>query len=135
MNRKFLNPKSLPDWSEYFTQVISASNRGETVYISGQVSVDREKNLVGKDDLQAQAMQTFRNLIEALRSAGTRADEIVKINIYIKNYKPEDASAISAAVNSYFPFENKPTATWVGVQSLSKEDFLIEVDAIAVKKH
>jgi enamine deaminase RidA (YjgF/YER057c/UK114 family) len=35
-------------------------------------------------------------------------------------------------MRKYFPQSNLPTSTWLGVQSLAEEGFLIEVDAIAV---
>lgn len=77
-------------------------------------------------------MQAFKNLATALASTGATTADVVKLNIYVKNYKRADASTISEAVSLHFPFENKPTATWIGVQTLADEDFLIEVDAIAV---
>lgn len=133
MSKEFINPPDLPNWEQAFSQIIVVSNgTGKTVYVSGQVSVDREKNLIGEGNLGAQSMQAFQNLVLALRTGGATAADVVKLNIYVKDYKPVDAALISEALRKYFPQSNLPTSTWLGVQSLAEEGFLIEVDAIAV---
>ena len=58
--------------------------------------------------------------------------DVVKLNIYVKDYEPENALPIIEALRRYFTEKNLPASTWLGVQSLAKEGFLIEVDAIAV---
>jgi enamine deaminase RidA (YjgF/YER057c/UK114 family) len=133
MNKQFINPPALPYWEQTFSQIVVVSHDSlSTVYISGQVSVDENQNLVGAGDLKTQALQTFRNLEIALKAAGAAAMDVVKPNIYVKGYKPEDAVPIGEALRTYFPEKNLPASTWLGVQSLAKEGFLIEVDAIAV---
>lgn len=133
MEKTFLNPQELPDWSDSFSQIIVAPrNATKTIYISGQVSVDNQKNLIGEGNLAAQARQAFQNLQTALAAAGATTADVVKVNIYVVNYKPEDAEAVGNAFRQFFPHERLPTGTWLGVQSLAKEGFLIEVDAIAV---
>jgi enamine deaminase RidA (YjgF/YER057c/UK114 family) len=132
MSKEFINPPNLPNWEQSFSQIVVVSNgASRTVYISGQVSVDKDRNLVGAGDLRAQANQAFKNLQAALEFAGATASDVVKLNIYVKDYKPSDAPSISEAVRKYFPDE-KPTSTWLGVRSLAEEGFLIEVDAVAV---
>jgi enamine deaminase RidA (YjgF/YER057c/UK114 family) len=133
MAKEFINPPGLPNWEESFTQVITVP-RGpaKTVYISGQVAVDRDQNLIGEGDLGAQAMQAFRNVEAALAAGGATTADVVRLNIYVKDYKPADAAPIGEALRRYFPHAHLPTSTWLGVQALAKEGFLIEVDAIAV---
>jgi enamine deaminase RidA (YjgF/YER057c/UK114 family) len=133
MAKEFINPPALPNWEESFTQVITVPRvPAKTVYISGQVAVDREQNLIGEGDLGAQAMQAFRNVEAALAAGGATTADVVRLNIYVKDYKPADAAPLGEALRRYFPHEHLPTGTWLGVQALAKEGFLIEVDAIAV---
>lgn len=133
LEKSFTNPEGLPKWPNAFSQIVTVSNSGmTTIYLSGQVSVDRNNNLIGENDLCKQAVQAFTNLELALESAGATTKDVVKINIYIKNYKPEDAATVGDAFRSAFPFENLPASTWLGVQSLAVEGLLIEIDAIAV---
>lgn len=56
--------------------------------------------------------------------------DAVKLNIYVRDYKPEDAAAVGEALRHYFPQKNLPASTWLGAQPLAKEGFLIEVDAV-----
>lgn len=103
-----------------------------TVYLSGQVSVDQDNNLIGANDLEKQAARAFQNLQVALSTVGATPMDVVKINIYVKNYKTADAAVVGDAFRKAFPHENLPASTWLGVQSLAMEGMLIEVDAIAV---
>lgn len=133
MNKIFFNPQELPDWSDSFSQIIVVPTHAtKTIYISGQVSVDNQRNLVGEGNLATQAHQAFQNLQMALAAAGATTADVVKVNIYVVNYKPEDASSVGQVFREFFSHEKLPTSTWLGVQSLAKEGFLIEVDAIAV---
>jgi enamine deaminase RidA (YjgF/YER057c/UK114 family) len=135
MPKQYHNPDELPNWGQTFTQVVIAHSPATTVYISGQVAVDAEKTLIGGDDLGQQAMRAFHNLRIALSVAGAMETDVVKLTIYIKNYKPADADAVLTALRTYFPQKELPTSTWLGVQSLADERFLIEIDAIAVIEH
>lgn len=134
MPKKFINPESLPNWEQSFSQVITVSPglTSKTVYISGQVAVDKNQNLIGDGDLAAQAMQAFQNLETALAAGGATTGDVVRLNIYVKDYKPENAAPVSEALRRYFPQQQLPTSTWLGVQALAKEGFLIEVDAVAI---
>jgi 2-iminobutanoate/2-iminopropanoate deaminase len=133
MNREFINPAGLPNWEQTFSQVVVVSSEtSKTVYLSGQVSVDENQNLIGDGDLRAQALRAFRNLEVALTAAGAETADVVKLNIYVKDYKQADVAPIVEALRRYFPQKNLPASTWLGVQSLAREGFLIEVDAVAV---
>jgi enamine deaminase RidA (YjgF/YER057c/UK114 family) len=133
MHKEFLNPHNLPDWRPAFSQVVIVKAGGvRTIYVAGQVSVDAERSLVGMGDLKLQAEQAFGNLTRALAAAGTSTADVVKINIYVKHYKPSDAAVVSEAFQRSFPHRKLPVSTWLGVESLAEEGFLIEVDAVAV---
>jgi len=133
MEKKFLNPDNLPDWRPVFSQVVVVKSRdAHTIYIAGQVAVDERRNLIGAGDLKLQADQAFGNLTRALASAGASTADVVKINIYVKHYQPSDAAIVREAFQRAFPQRNPPVSTWLGVESLAQEGFLIEVDAVAV---
>jgi enamine deaminase RidA (YjgF/YER057c/UK114 family) len=133
MEKKFLNPDNLPDWRPVFSQVVVVKSRGvHTIYIAGQVSVDEGRELIGTGDLKLQAEQAFGNLVRALAAAGASTADVVKINIYVKHYKPSDAAIVREAFQRAFPHRNPPASTWLGVESLAQAGFLIEVDAVAV---
>ncbi|MEO6286947.1 MAG: RidA family protein [Dyadobacter sp.] len=133
MEKNFINPPELPEWKQAFSQIVTVKNGSMlTVYLSGQVSVDQDNNLIGANDLEKQAARAFQNLQVALSTVGATPMDVVKINIYVKNYKTADAAVVGDAFRKAFPHENLPASTWLGVQSLAMEGMLIEVDAIAV---
>jgi enamine deaminase RidA (YjgF/YER057c/UK114 family) len=133
MEKEFLNPTTLPSWPQAFSQVVVVkSPAARTVYVAGQVSVDAENHLIGEGNLEVQAEHTFRNLATALAAGGVTPTDVVRLGIYIKDYRPEQAPIIRSAMRRCFPQEPLPTSTWLGVASLALDGFLIEVDAIAV---
>ncbi|MDJ0617678.1 MAG: RidA family protein [Calothrix sp. MO_192.B10] len=133
MNKYYLNPTTLPDWSNYFSQVAVVEKNGiKTIYVAGQVGVDRQKNLVGNGELRDQLKQTFSNVQAALESVNATMANIVKMNIYVVNYHAEYAEAIGEVIREYFSMGQIPAMCLIGVQALAEERFLVEVDAEAV---
>ena len=105
-----------------------AVREGKTVYVSGQVALDENGQLVGKGDFKAQAEQCFRNLEAALKVAGATMDELVKITAFLVNAADYDAYALLR--NQRFP-RNAPASSTVVVSALVKPEFLFEIEAIA----
>ena len=130
MTRDFLNPAGLSSPVGY-THIVTATS-GKQLFISGQVALDAEGRLVGRGDLSAQTRQVCENLKTALAAAGGSLADIVKITTYVVNYQPDDRTVIAEVRNQYFAGTNPPASTLVGVQSLAREVFLIEIEAIAV---
>jgi enamine deaminase RidA (YjgF/YER057c/UK114 family) len=128
--KQFLNPNDLHPTAGY-THVVTA-NQGKMIFVAGQVALNKQGDLVGKGDLRAQTTQVFENLKVALVAAGATFADVVKLNIYVPNYKPTDVPVIREVRSKYVSKEKPPAATLVGVQSLVREDFLIEIEVIAM---
>lgn len=114
-----------------FTQVV-ASSPGKLVFVSGQVAWDRELNLIGGDDLAAQAEQALENLRTALAAAGASPADVTALRVYIVDYQPADAAKLGAPFARFFEAAEPPASTWVGVQSLAAPGLRIEIEAQAV---
>jgi enamine deaminase RidA (YjgF/YER057c/UK114 family) len=127
---EFLKPDGLAPANGYSHAV--AAKSGKLVFIAGQVANNREGKLVGKDDLKAQAVQVFENLKTALWSAGATFDDVIKINWYVKDYKSAYLPILREVRNAYVNKTAPPTSTLVGVTSLFQDEYLVEVDAVAV---
>jgi len=127
---KFVNPEGLSKPTGYTHVVVTSGQR--TIYIAGQVALNAKGEIVGKDDLKTQTEQVFANLKTALAAAGCTFANVVKTTTFIVNYKPDMVPGIREIRSKYFSTENPPASTLVGVQSLAREDFLIEIEAIAV---
>lgn len=129
--RKYINPTELPA-SPAYSHGVSVKG-GRTIYISGQIAINSNGELVGKGDLGKQAEQVFENIKIVLNADGARFSDVVKLTYFVKNYKPDDLQIIRQVRNRYLPSDKPlPASSLVGVQTLAKEDLLIEIEAIAV---
>jgi enamine deaminase RidA (YjgF/YER057c/UK114 family) len=132
MPKRYINPPTLfPSFQHGFSQAVT-SRGGTTIYISGQTAWDAHKQLVGGHNLSEQTKQALRNLRAAIEAAGGVLADVVALRVYMVNYKPEDAAAVGQALREFFPGEQPPARTWVGVAALAREEFLIEIEAVAV---
>jgi enamine deaminase RidA (YjgF/YER057c/UK114 family) len=128
--KKFINPQGMVKPGAY-TPVVTAQG-GRTIYVAGQVSLDEKGEIVGRGDLMAQAEQVWRNVGLALKGAGATFNDLVKINVYVVNYKPEYRDMLHQMRLRHVSKDNPPASTLVGVQALARDGFLIEIEAIAV---
>ena len=132
MEKEFLNPAGLPVLPG-FSQVVTATE-GKVVFISGQVALNANNELVGEGDLRAQVVQTFENLKQALAAVGATFDDVLKTNTYIVNYTPDMIGVIREVRSQYLPQDKPPASTLIGVQALVLEGLLIEIEAFALLK-
>ena len=130
MDKKHLNPNALLTPRGY-THVVTVEGARKLIFVSGQVSVDKEGKLVGAGDLAAQIRQAASNLKLALEAAGATPADIVKSNTYIVNYKQSDYSAMREARSALFGDATPPASTLVGVTSLAVDGLMVEMEAIA----
>ncbi|HEY5906899.1 MAG TPA: RidA family protein [Vicinamibacteria bacterium] len=114
-----------------YTHVVTTTG-GKHVFVSGQVSLDPEGNLVGKGDLQAQARQVYANLRTALTAAGASPKDVVKSTTFVVNYKPDALPILREVRSAFYGEATPPASTLLGVQALAREDFLIEIEVVAV---
>jgi enamine deaminase RidA (YjgF/YER057c/UK114 family) len=132
MPKAHLNPDTLfPSVQHGFSQIVKVRG-GTTVFISGQTAWDAQKRLVGGVSLVEQTRQALRNIRIAVEAAGGDLTDVVSLRIYVVNYKREDAGPIGELFREFFPGEHPPASTWIGVSSLAVEDFMVEIEAIAV---
>lgn len=131
MTREILKPNDSWDSSQYsYSQGIAVESPKKIVFVAGQVSLDKQGNLVAKDDIDRQTEQAFRNVELVLREAGCSFDDIVKLTVYLK--REEDFFKVTEARKKILG-KNFPASTLVQVRSLAYPDLLVEVEAIAVK--
>ena len=76
-----INPPELGTPPGY-SQIVDVS-AGRLVFIAGQTALDRDGNVVGKNDFAAQADQVFENLTIALRASGCTAANLIKLTVFL----------------------------------------------------
>lgn len=129
MTLECINPEDLPTPRTYTHVVVATGSR--MVFVAGQEPEDENGDLIGPGDLAVQARQVFDNLGRALAAAGARPQQVTKITIFVAGYRREQLATIEEARVTLFG-DHKPADTVVGVQALSRPEYLIEVEAIAV---
>ena len=123
----FRNPDTMPKSSGY-TNVVEV-NSGRMIYISGQVAVNKEGNMVGIGDLAAQARQVFENIKAALEDRGASFHDVVKFTYFMTDIS--QIQIVRDIRDLYIHTENPPASSAVEVSKLVREEFLIEIEAIA----
>jgi len=126
MSRKIVHPNSVH--STTGVGYSHAARVGNTIYLSGQIPLDRDGNLVGAGDIEAQAAQAYHNIEAILTELGASMDDIVKMTTYLT--RRDDLDGFRRARNRVFsdPF---PLNTLLFVSGLAHPDYLVEIEAIA----
>lgn len=115
-----------------FTQVVK-SNGDSRIYIAGQGAFDKDMNLIGAGDYQAQACQAFNNLALALAAASAAPTDIVSTVMYVVDLDTESTQAFIAGMNDALNGKGFPAnaSSLIGVKALAMEGMLVEISAVA----
>jgi enamine deaminase RidA (YjgF/YER057c/UK114 family) len=107
-----------------------ATGRGRIVVIAGQVALDAAGELVGPEDVGAQARQVFENLRLALGAAGASFKHVVKLTYFVRDIG--DLAVIREVRDQYVDVSNPPASSAVEVSALFRPDCLVEIEAFAI---
>lgn len=126
------NPSSLGRPLGHY-QHVTRVKASEFLFLAGQLAVDRDGNVVGRDDFERQTRQVFENLRLCLESADAGFGDVVKFTTYLTDarYVPEFMRVRAELFGSIFPVGDYPPNTLLIVDRLVKEGLLIEIEAIA----
>jgi 2-iminobutanoate/2-iminopropanoate deaminase len=128
LNKKVIQPKTLHDPSPRYSQGLVA-NAGQLLFIAGQTASDKEGNIVGRGDIEAQTHQVFKNIAAVLQEAGGSFDNLVMTTTYITDIKNREGyNRVRMQHYKGVP----PTSTLVVIKGLAREEYLIEINGIAV---
>ncbi len=129
MGLEVIQPDSVHDTKKFsYSQAVTLGN---LVFVAGQVPLDAEGELVGRDDVQTQTEQVFKNLEAVLNAAGSGLDLVGKVTVFTTNieYRPiihEIRSRIFRDIGHY------PASTLAVITSLAQPGWLVEIEAIAL---
>ncbi len=110
----------------HFTDAVQAGN---LLFVSGIVPVDEHRELVGGDDVVAQARQVFANMRAVLAAAGCALADVVKVTVYLTDV--DDRPLVNPVRQEVFGAA-RPASTLVEVSALVIPGAKIEVEAIAL---
>lgn len=130
MRTSRLNPDTVAAPIGSYSQSVRVETAEATwIYVSGQIAVDLDDQLVSPNDLPAQTERVYENLRAVLEAHGATFDDVVKIQTYFTTL---DGLAQSREIRArYLPAE-PPASTAVQVVALVVPEAVIEVDVVAV---
>jgi 2-iminobutanoate/2-iminopropanoate deaminase len=115
--------------SGHFSQATVIEARGKLVFISGMTARRADGSIAGVGDIEVQTRQVCENLKAAVEAAGGGMDDIVRVDVYVRNMEHFDA--IHKVRRQYFKAP-APASTMVEICKMTSPDYLIEINAIAV---
>lgn len=129
MEKTFSNPEGIaPPISNYSHVVRVVIADTALIYVAGQVPLDQNGKLVGKNDIGAQTEFIFKQIEMLLQSAGASLSDVVKANIYVTDISQFDK--VAEVRNRYFA-TNPPATTFVEVSQLVKKGWMVEIEVQA----
>lgn len=126
MNRQEYRVEGLAEPISHFTDAVRA---GDALFLSGIVAVDAKGDLVGGDDVVAQARQVFDNMRAVLAAAGCGFEDVVKVTIFLTDI--DERPRINPVRQEMFGAA-RPASTLVEVPRLAVPGARIEIEAVAL---
>jgi 2-iminobutanoate/2-iminopropanoate deaminase len=126
MKKVAIHTDQAPAASGPYTQALAV---GPFVFVSGQIPLDPQGNLV-KGDIVVQTCQVIANLKAVLAAAGLSLKDVVKTTVFLADLA--DFQEMNRAYAEFFP-GHPPARSTVQVAGLPR-GASIEIEAIAAKK-
>jgi 2-iminobutanoate/2-iminopropanoate deaminase len=125
MTRREFAVDGLAQPLSHYTDAVAA---GDTLYLSGILPVDAAGEIVGGDDVVAQARQVFATMRQVLAAAGARPADVVKVTVYLLDV--DDRPLINPVRQEFFG-SARPASTLVEVSRLAVPGARLEIEAVA----
>lgn len=118
---------------EHKIPVTQGVKTGRMIFISGQIALDGDGNVVGENDLAAQCRKCFENMKEVLEAAGATFSDVVKLTSFF-SVDITDSNVVQTYfdIREEFLGRHRPSSSGVQVKALMYPTLMLEMDAIAV---
>lgn len=123
--KDIINSEKAPAPIGPYSQAVKSGN---TLYISGQIPIDRSSDTIVEGNIEAETEQVMKNLQYILEEAGSGFEQVVKCSIFVSDMA--DFSKINGVYGKFFK-ENPPARETVEVSGLPK-GVNVEISCIAV---
>jgi len=115
-------------WEKPSVPISHAVKKGNMVFLAGQVALNEAGGLVGKGDIGMQTKQVLENIRACLEAAGAKMEDVVSTNVFLPDVS--NYGAMNEVYRQYFT-DNFPARATV-ITGLVKEEFLVEISAVAI---
>jgi 2-iminobutanoate/2-iminopropanoate deaminase len=124
-----INPATLYDGASVGLSQAVVDPRSALVFVSGQVDWDHGLQ-VRHADVAAQAESAVQNLLTALAAAGSSADQVLQLRVYVRGEVADHIGALAPVLVRHFGAV-RSALTGIGVASLASPQTLVEIEAVA----
>lgn len=131
MERRTINPWTWQD-SFGFVQAAEVQGAQRILFCAGQTSNDAEGKPMHAGDMRAQITLALDNLETVLREAGFELRDVVRLNMYTTDVDLLLAN-YDALTTRLAEADCRQSATLLGVTRLAFPEYMIELEATAVK--
>jgi reactive intermediate/imine deaminase len=119
---------SVPGLNPPISHYCDAVRFGNLLFISGMAPLDADLNVIGGDDVVAQAEAVFAALDKILKQAGASFADILKVTVLLTDVN--DRAKINPVRQRYFG-SAKPASTLFEVSRLAVPGMKVEIEAVA----
>lgn len=126
MPREIVNPTQIhppPGYSH-----IAKATGTRLAFVAGQAAIDKDFNLVGIGDLEAQTRQVMTNLQHCLDELGATWEDVVKATVFTT--QPGEYETIGRAMTEGMGGAEPPAQVIAGVSGLALPELLIEIELV-----
>lgn len=125
MSKKIIYSENAPEPIGPYSQAVLA---GDTLYLSGQIAIEKASGRIINDAIENETIQVMTNLQEVLKVASMDFSNVVKCTIFLKDMN--NFPRVNEIYGRYF-LQNPPARETVEVSRLPK-DVNVEISCIAV---
>jgi reactive intermediate/imine deaminase len=123
MSKQIISTPNAPAAIGTYSQAVRVGN---TIWVSGQISLDPATKELVKGDMEAQVRQVFENLKAIVAAAGASFDDVVKATVFLIDLS--HFGLVNKVMAEYFR-EPYPARAAVGVAALPR-GAQVEVECI-----
>ena len=120
------NAAALP---KHFSPAIVGPASGRIVFVYGMTAKRPDGSVAGLGDPGEQTVQVCENLASALAAAGGTLADVCEVTVFLRDI--DHYQAVNNVRQQFFPAP-PPASTLVEVSRFVNDDYLVEINAIAI---
>ena len=125
MTREVIRTDNAPKPGGQYSQGILTD---DLIFVAGSLGTDPKTNTLVAG-IEAQTRQALTNIRSILEAAGSSLDKAVRVGVYLRDIN--DFQAMNKVYTTFFA-KDPPARTTI--QAILAGNFLVEIDAIALRK-
>jgi len=123
---RHLNPSAVAAPFSRYSHGVEVAPDARWLHVSGQVGVRPDGSMA--EGVEAQIEQAFANVLEILQQAGMSKHDLVKLTVFLLD---RAHIGVFRTIRDRMVLPAEPASTLLIVAGLAREDFLVEIEAIA----